>query len=72
MATITNKKDLQIGKTYAYVTNNYILGVYKGETTPKCGKNCKCDLPADTEIFVFSNGQHGKMIFEVGLMKTDS
>jgi hypothetical protein len=71
MSTITSKKDLQIGKTYAYVTNNYILGVYKGETTPKCGKKCRCELPADTEIFVFSNGQHGNMIFDVGLVKTD-
>lgn len=72
---ITNKNNLQIGKSYAYVTNNYLLGVYAGETTIQCGgaPKCKCKMPPDTEIFLFSNGQHGKMIFDVGLVevKTD-
>ena len=73
--SITNKKDLKIGETYAYVTNGYVLGVYIGETTIQCGQNgrkCKCESPPDTEIFMFSNGQHGKLIFHVGLVKTDS
>jgi len=67
---ITNKNELKVGKTYAYASNDYILGRYGGETTIQCrhyGKWCKCEMPPDTEIFLFSNGQHGKMIFEVGL-----
>jgi hypothetical protein len=73
MSVITDKTSLQIGKTYAYVSNDYILGIYKGQTTPHCSRvsPCKCGLPNDTEIFLFSNGPHGKFIFEVGLKVVD-
>jgi hypothetical protein len=70
MKVVRIQGDLKVGTTYAYVTNGYVLGVYNGSVMSTC--NCRNCHGTDPEIFRFSNGNHGKMIFDVGLVEVEN
>jgi hypothetical protein len=74
MKVLKKESDLNIGESYAYASNGYVLGEYYGSKNilNYCIDKCKCGMDASRIIYQFRYGNRGEEIFEVGLVKIEN